>query len=260
MEKGQPMTVASRYVAMADAEAFTPAASPFMGLFDERTASLRCFQRYSRNATRDIVDGDGMTRWVSQKQARVQGVIHRLAMSPTGAGTMADIAIEAGCTKSTVSRTIKKLEGWAMYAVEVRRGRYGGITVHRKGWDRFYDYVHEARRKMSDARIRARSKVASIFRRGDGEGSVPSTSLVATLEPGPMSFGQRVLYERAMLALDDPDGEYEAVRPLIHRDDIDNALLLAEDERRRQDNEIREAALQGDWERWGQLRADRWNS
>lgn len=253
------MNVPSRYLAMAEAQDYVRPESPYMGLTDPSTAALRCFQRYSRNATRDITDGDGLTRWVSQKQARVYGIIHRIAMSPTGAATMADIALEAGCTKSTVSRTIRKLEGWAMYAVEVRRGRYGGITVHRKGWDRFYDYVHEARRKMSDARIRARSKVASLFRRGQREGSVPSTLLVATLKPGPLSFGDRVLYERAMLALEDPDGEYEAVRPLIGTDVVDEALLLAQDERRRQDREIREAALRGDWERWEQLRADRWN-
>jgi hypothetical protein len=251
------MRVASRYMAMADAESPVRREPYFMGLSDPRTASLRCFQRYSRNATRDITDGDGLTRWVSQKQARVYGIIARIAMTPSGISTMSDIAIEAGCTKSTVSRTIQKLEGWAMYAVEVRRGRYGGITIHRKGWDRFYDYVHEARRKMSNARNRARFKVASVFRRGQELSSVPSTLLVATLKP-PMSFASRVFYERAMLALEDPDGEYEAQHPLIGSEAIDNALQLAEDENRRKDQAIRDAAYRGDWDAWETLRRNRW--
>lgn len=250
--------VSSRYVALADAESWTPRESPFMGLFDERTASLRCFQRYSKEAHRDITDGLGISRWVTQKQARVHGIIARIAMSPDGTAKMVDIALEARCTVSTVSRTIRKLQGWELYAVEVRRGRHGGITVHRKGWDRFFDFVLEARRQLRDARNRASGKLASIIRgRKRGQEPVPepspvtSTVMDASFTRKPKSFGDRVLYERAMLALEDPDGEYEAAHPITN---VDEALLQAEDERRRRYAAVREAALVGDWERWEALR------
>jgi DNA-binding MarR family transcriptional regulator len=231
---------------------------------DASIVALRCFQRYHRDATSDITDGQGMTRWVTKKQARVFGILHRVAMSATGASTMHAIAVEAGVTPSTVSRTIHKLEAWEMYAVEVRRGKYGGITVHRKGWDRFFDYVREARRKLSEARIRAQSNVASIIR-GGKQGSEPSpetspsTSTVMDATLKRPSFASRVAYERAMLALNDPEGEYEAVRPLIGAEMIDYALLLAEDVRRRRDEAIREAAFRGDWTLWEHLRSERWD-
>jgi hypothetical protein len=165
------MTHDGLYMAMADA--ITPRPLDYkggsMGVFDERVAALRCFQRYSKNATRDITDGQGMARWVTQKQARVYGILARVALSATGASTMHAIAAEAGVTPSTVSRTIQKLTAWEMYAVEVRRGKYGGITVHRKGWDRFFDYVREARRKLSERRVTFKSNVASILL-GTGKG------------------------------------------------------------------------------------------
>jgi hypothetical protein len=250
-------------MAMADTSAYalTKPEHYTMGLFDERAAALRCFQRYSKNATRDITDGQGMARWVTQKQARVYGILARVALSATGASTMHAIAQEAQCTPSTVSRTIQKLTAWEMYAVEVRRGKYGGITVHRKGWDRFFDYVREARRKLSEARIRAQSNVASMIRGGrrvseDGTDNVVR-SMDATLKR--LSFASRVAYERAMLALNDPEGEYEAVRPLIGTEAVEHALLLAEDVERRRSEAIREAAYRGDWEKWEELRAARWD-
>jgi hypothetical protein len=257
------MTHQTLYAALADAQAPREYDHKIgtMGLFDERAAALRCFQRYSKNATRDITDGQGMARWVTQKQARVYGILARVALSATGASTMHAIAQEAQCTPSTVSRTIQKLTAWEMYAVEVRRGKYGGITVHRKGWDRFFDYVREARRKLSEARIRAQSNVASIIRggrrvSGDGTDNV-LRSMDATLKRP--SFASRVAYERAMLALNDPEGEYEAVRPLIGTEAVDHALLLAEDVERRRSEAIREAAFRGDWDKWEELRAARWD-
>jgi hypothetical protein len=257
------MTHDGLYMAMADA--ITPRPLDYkggsMGVNDERVVALRCFQRYSRNATRDITDGQGMARWVTQKQARVYGILARVALSATGASTMHAIAQEAQCTPSTVSRTIQKLTAWEMYAVEVRRGKYGGITVHRKGWDRFFDYVREARRKLSERRFTFKSNVASIIRGGrrvseDGTDNVVR-SMDATLKRP--SFASRVAYERAMLALNDPEGEYEAVRPLIGTEAVEHALLLAEDVERRRSEAIREAAFRGDWQKWEELRAARWD-
>jgi hypothetical protein len=257
------MTHEALYAGMADALA--PRVLNYkggsMGLNDATTASLRCFQRYSKNATRDITDGQGMARWVTQKQARVYGILARVALSATGASTMHAIAQEAQCTPSTVSRTIQKLTAWEMYAVEVRRGKYGGITVHRKGWDRFWDYVREARRKLSERRFTFKSNVASIIQgrrrvSGDGTDNVVR-SMDATLKRP--SFASRVAYERAMLALNDPEGEYEAVRPLIGTEAVEHALLLAEDVARRRSEAIREAAYRGDWDKWEELRAARWD-
>lgn len=151
--------VYSAYMAMADADAYERPESPFMGLSNPAAASLRCFQRYSREPHRDVTDGDGISRWVSVKQARVYAIIHRIAMSTDPTAKMSDIAAEAGCTVSTVSRTINKLQGWAMYAIEVRRGRKGGVTVHRRGWDRFSDYVTQARIKIRELAGKARLHV-----------------------------------------------------------------------------------------------------
>ena len=231
---------------------------------DASVVALRCFQRYHKDSTTDLTDGQGLTRWVTRKQARVYGILHRVALSATGASTMHAIAVEAGVTPSTVSRTIQKLTAWEMYAVEVRRGKYGGITVHRKGWDRFFDYVREARRKLSERRFTFKSNVASIIRGGKrvSEPSPETSTSTSTFMDATLkrpSFASRVAYERAMLALNDPEGEYEAVRPLIGAEVIDHALLLAEDVRRRRSEAIREAAYKGDWILWEHLRSERWD-
>jgi hypothetical protein len=218
--------------------------------------SLRAFQRYHKDATRDIIDGDGMTRWVSQKQARVQAIVDRVAMSPGGHTTMRAIALEAGVTPSTVSRCILKLQGWALYAVEVKRGKYGGVTIHRKGWDRFWDYVREARSRL-------KSNVASILRRRKTVPGtmpeptpLPSTFMDATLKP--LTFAQRFMYERAMLALEDPEGEdpehpvnVDVLLGMPHADELE-ALRAS------MDKLMREAALSGDWATWERIKVERW--
>jgi hypothetical protein len=253
----EPTAEQAYYARQADREARGP--QLYGG--DASVIALRCFQRYHKDSTMDLTDGQGLTRWITRKQARVYGILHRVALSATGASTMHAIAVEAGVTPSTVSRTIQKLTAWEMYAVEVRRGKYGGITVHRKGWDRFFDYVREARRKLSERRFTFKSNVASIIQgrrrvSGDGTDNVVR-SMDATLKRP--SFASRVAYERAMLALNDPEGEYEAVRPLIGTEAVEHALLLAEDVERRRSEAIREAAFRGDWQKWEELRAARWD-
>lgn len=248
------------YAALADTQGPGPAEHPkayrmgAMGLADPKTASLRCFQRYSRNATRDITDGDGIVRWTTQKRARIAASVAMASLSPSGQTTMTAIAAECLCTVSTVSRTLTQLQRWGLYVVDIRRGRNGGITIHRPGWERFWESVWDLRRRLSTLR----TNVASVLSRKTkgakpAPGTVPVTSpsMDATFSRKAKSFGERVLYERAMLALEDPEGEYDAAHPITN---VDEALLQAEDERRRRYAAVREAALAGDWERWEVLR------
>lgn len=255
------MNVPSVYLAMADAETFVPRESARMGLIDPRAASLRCFQRYSRDPHRDLIDGDGMVRWVSVKQARVQSIVDRMAMSE-GSATMAQIAAEALCNKATVSRTIQRLMSWGMYAIEVRRGRNGGVKVHRKGWERFWDLVYDARHRLKIARDRARLNVASLFRRrreGLETAPLPSTVMDATFSRNHhLTFAQRFMYERGMLALEDPEGE-DPDRPvnvdvLLGMPKADEQTAL----RASMDKLMREAALAGDWQLWERIKVERW--
>jgi hypothetical protein len=74
----------------------------------------------------------------------------------------------------------------------------------------------------------------------------------ATFTPNrQMTFAQRFAYERAMLALEDPDGEYEAIGGPV---DVERLFNLAEnpisDEegyRATQHKALRDAAFAGDW-------------
>ena len=210
MARGKSMTVTSRYLAIADSQAYERPESPFMGLVDERAAGLRCFQRYSKEATRDIMDGHGQLRWVTKKQSLVAAIVDRVAMSPSARTTMKDIAAEAGCTVSTVSRAIQKLQSFALYAIEVRRGRNGGITVHRRSWDRFWDYVSEARRRIREGRIRAQGKLASVIplmRKSDG-GLLPKYPV-----PTVASFTD-----------DDDDGDLPTLREVLLQQEADELL------------------------------------
>lgn len=223
-----------------------------------RLRSLAFVQRFNRDAHyADIRDSSGVLRWVSQKQMRVYGIIARISLSPDGRAKMIDIALEAQCCTSTVSRTILKLQAWGLYAVDVRRGRNGGITVRRPFGQWAKAYIAAARQKLADMAFRARIKLASTLqRREEGSVGVPTTylpSMDASFTP--TTFHDRVLYARAYLALEDPEGEYEAVRPLDHESAVDR-LLSREDRQRRHEERIRQAAFRGDWDEWERLRRE----
>jgi hypothetical protein len=164
------MTLA-RYMAMADMEVLPAPERVTMGLFDTRVASLRAYQRYSSNATVDVYDLAGRLRWLGQKQARVHAIVHRLAGNRERM-TMTAIAEEAGCCTSTVSRAILKFQSWGMFAIDVTRGRNGGISVRLRHWG---DQLHEYAERAWDRLRHAARNVASTLTKKEKE-LVPSTS------------------------------------------------------------------------------------
>jgi hypothetical protein len=195
---------------------------------DTRLPSLAFCSRYNRDAHyADIADSVGVAHWVTQKQMRIHGILARVSMSVDGRTKMADVAREAQCCTSTVSRTILKLQGWGLFAVDVRRGRNGGITVLRATGSWMASYVRAARQKIRDLKIRAQIKLASMIQ-GREEGGMTATGLPdtyrldmdASFSRRPGLTAENVVYERAMLALTDPDGEYESRHPLTREEAI----------------------------------------
>jgi hypothetical protein len=168
------------YMAMADAEAYVPRESPFMGLTDTRCASLRAYQRYSKNATVDVPDLYGRLRWMGQKQARIHAIVHRLSSSHETT-TMHAIAKEASCAPSTVSRAILKFQSWGMFAIDVKRGRGGGISVRlRTIGDQLAAYAERAWARLRRAAERVTRTLVNVASTQDLEENVAnvSTSLV----------------------------------------------------------------------------------
>lgn len=226
------------YAAMADAIERGP--QTYGG--DAGIASLRCFRRYTRDSHYDLPDAFGGTRWVSAKQLRVYGIIARIAMTPTGRARMSDIAAEARVCPATVSRTVLRLQAWGLFAVDVRRGRGGGITVWRAEGTRFAAYAIAARQRLAAVAKATALKLSSRIQRLRDAGQwvllamdetfnpeyaylVDRQALKARLAEGneayriasarPLSpFTAAVLRERLRLAAEDPAGEADAVAPL----------------------------------------------
>jgi hypothetical protein len=130
-----------------------------------QVAALRCFKRYHKDSTTDITDLWGRTRWMTHKQAAIHGVLLRSGTSGERT-TMSAIASEVGCCVSTVSRAIWKIASWGIIAVDVTRGRHGGIRVRlRSLGDDLQAYTIAAWERVKRAAI----KVASTFtKRGEG--------------------------------------------------------------------------------------------
>jgi len=164
----------SHYMAMADLEVMPVRERPFMGLTDPRVASLRAYQRYSKTATVDVVDLYGRLRWMGQKQARVHGIVHRLSSSHEPM-TMTAIAKEAGCCTSTVSRAITKFQSWGMFAIDVKRGRGGGIAVRmRTLGDELAAYAERAWARIRRDAQRVFRTLVNVASTHDFEGEVPN--------------------------------------------------------------------------------------
>jgi len=130
----------------------------FMGLNDPSTAALRCFRAFHKDAHLTFVDVNGVTRWMTAKQARVHAILMRHAVSGVGTITQKAIAAEALCTPSTVSRAVLKFQSWGIFAMIVFRGRNGGMhVILRWATDKLERFAVAAK-----ARIRAQLlKVAS---------------------------------------------------------------------------------------------------
>lgn len=142
---------------------------------DAAIASLRCFKRYHKDARTDIYDVSGRLRWLTRKQAAIYGLLMRQATSRERI-TMSEIARETACCTSTVSRAITKFQAWRIFAIDVTRGRAGGITVRlRTMGDNLQSYAEAAWQRIKAAAykvaIRARINVASTTRGLDEVGN-----------------------------------------------------------------------------------------
>lgn len=221
-------------------------------------ASLRTFRRYHKDATVDFVSTDGVLHWMTHKQMRVHGILARLAVSGSPS-TVRAIAAEARACPSTVSRAILKLQAWGEYAVDIKRGRYGGVRVWKVISDRFADYARAARQKLAELASKARSMLRPE-RTSMEQGPEGYVVTGRNIEPG-INIGS-VLYARAYLALEDPEGESGATNPLtpeqierglngVTERDADELLMERENEL------MRQAAFENDWETWERIRIER---
>jgi len=143
---------------------------------DAAITSLRAFQRYDRNATTDIYDLWGQKRWVTQKQSRIYAILRREAGSSSRL-TMGMIALEANVATSSVSRAILKFQGWGIFAIDVTRGRNGGISVTlREVGDKLQAYAVAAWSRIRRAADRAWEMLRSRSGTGEGGYEVPTTN------------------------------------------------------------------------------------
>jgi hypothetical protein len=143
---------------------------------DKAITSLRAFQRYDRNATTDIFDLWGQKRWVTQKQSRIYAILRRQAGRPERL-TMTAIALEAQVCTSSVSRAILKFQGWGIFAVDVTRGRNGGITVRlREVGDKLQAYAIAAWSRIRRAADRAWEMLRSRSGTAESGYEVPTTN------------------------------------------------------------------------------------
>ena len=136
---------------------------------------LRCFKYYHPDQGSWLTNPEGLAKWVGPKTARIFAILHRTATSGTRT-TMIAVALEAGCCTSTVSRAVQRLQAWDFFAIDITRGRGGGISVRmRSTTDHLKHYAAAAWK-----RIRSWINVASRSREGEVSTSSTRTSMDAT--------------------------------------------------------------------------------
>lgn len=218
-----PMTPFDRYYAnLADAQARGP--QTYGG--DVAVASLRCFRAYTKDARTWIVDRNGTTRWMTAKMMRIEAVLLRIGSVGSGYTKTKDIAAECQCSPGYVSKMLTRFQAWGVIGVIATRGRYGKLFVFARAvGDTLDEFAEWARRKMAAAKVRAMARFVrktNVSSEETSEG-MRGTSLLyvmeETLVPGwvPATltpFARRVVHERARLAIEDREGEAEAVAPL----------------------------------------------
>lgn len=240
----------SVYMAMADAEVAERRESPFFGVTQDSAFGLRALQRYHKDALADYPIA-GKLRSLTHKQAAMLGVVARLSISGE-TKTMTAIAKEANVVPSTVSRFLLKLQCWNAYAIDVTRGRHGGVRVRlRTIGDQLAAYAERAWLRIKKAAEKAVSRtkrnVASISTEDVRGTSTSTTPMDATFSGGTArgclvrgcnedhpaatsvsftmrdaiaerdraeAWAQDVLRERARLAIEDPFGELDAEYPI----------------------------------------------
>lgn len=124
---------------------------------------LRCFKYYHPDQGSFLTDLSGRDRWLGPKASRIWAIAHRSAGTQT---TMTAIAQEAMCCVSTVSRALTRLQAFGLLAVDVKRGRGGGITVRLATAARqFRAHIDAAwRRIRSWIKVASRSAVDEVER------------------------------------------------------------------------------------------------
>jgi len=204
---------------------------------------LRCFKYYHPDVGSWMEDPAGRLRWLGPATSRVYAILHRLSSSGERS-TMTAIAAEAMCCTSTVSRAVVKLQAYGMFAIDVIRGRNGGLSVRRRRvGDALASYARAAW-----ARIRSWINVASLtpgtktyvdeygvptdatFIARDGArvlaGEISIDEAIANTRArrggsapkdqrfDSQAFATAVYAERRRLAIIDPAGEADAIHPL----------------------------------------------
>lgn len=234
------------YMGLADREARIEAGKPQCYGGDPMIAGLRAFVRYHKDARQDVEMG-GRVRSLTHKQVAMHGLITRMAVTGER-GTITALAKEAHVVPSTLSRFLLKLQVWNVFAIDVKRGRNGGLTVRlRTLGDGLRKYAERAWERIRKAYSRTKTNVASSIShevevpnkvpvlmdatfsgatrgqcpvRGCDCGFVSSVPFSTTSREADEAFARAeawatdVLRERALLATDDPWGELEAEYPI----------------------------------------------
>jgi hypothetical protein len=139
---------------------------------DPSITGLRAFLRYHKDARQDFVI-NGRMRSLTRNQVVMHGLVARVATTHEHA-TVTSLAKEAHVAPSTVSRFMLKLQAWGEYAIDVTRGRNGGVTIRlRTMGDNLKAYAERAwariRKTAEKAFLRSAGNVAStIPRKGEG--------------------------------------------------------------------------------------------
>lgn len=143
------------YGMMADAQ--QPRESQFFGLNDPSVAGLRCFIRYHKDARVDV-ELAGKLRSLTHKQMAMSGLLARVSVTGEKA-TITALAKEANVVPSTLSRFLDKLQCWNVYAIDVTRGRNGGIRVRARAIaDQLAAYAERAWTRIKKAAEKALSR------------------------------------------------------------------------------------------------------
>lgn len=241
----------SVYMAMADQEVMGERPSVFFGLNDPAVAALRCFRGYSKEARWSPVLRAGKHRLYTDAMMRVEAIALRVGTNGSGYTTTRELAAEARVSPGYVSKLLTRLEMWGVIGTIRTRGRNGKLFLFARTigdhLDHFVTYakgIWKAARLRSEARWLRRHGNVSSPRTVRGRGMEVSTSTSVrrvetfTAEVTPElvdswdDFTRAVVHERARLAVEDPDGERDAVHPL-EKDYAEDLMWMTEPRQRR---------------------------
>lgn len=115
------------------------------------------WRKYHRHeATVQVVDLDGITRWITPTQHRVLVALRHLAEEYSERVSFTAIAASLGVATSTATRAALRLAAFGLVSYDVTRGRNGGVIVLRRVPEDVRERAQEAW-----ARIRRASEAAA---------------------------------------------------------------------------------------------------